>query len=223
MMAQSLIKKRCILTCLWKAEKNIPVLSEWVFVWRIKAASPHNLHLCQPLCYYYFSSQGFAFRSIQVEICGLLISSSISHSCELFNHLIDFIFDTCFTSAFVFKLHCFPVTVLLIQVCVLSLCFPLSERPPHLVCSLVSFSPGKYLQQPPVPYWSWQTLSEHNPCKKNIFLIWNRVDCQRSEKRSKTHKRLKERFLMRQNRTKPANFQGSPLFQSTYNNTTENS
>ena len=27
---------------------------------------------------------------------------------------------------------------------------------------------------------------------------------------------------MRQNRTKRANFQGSPLFQATYNNTTEN-
>ena len=36
-------------------------------------------------------------------------------------------------------------------------------------------------------------------------------------------KRLKERFLIRRNRTKRANFRGSPLFQATYNNTTENS
>ena len=34
--------------------------------------------------------------------------------------------------------------------------------------------------------------------------IWNRVDCQRSEKRFKTHKRLKERFLIRRNWTKRA-------------------
>ena len=53
--------------------------------------------------------------------------------------------------------------------------------------------------------------------------IRNRVDCQRSEKRSKTHKRLKERFLIRRSKTKHANFQGKPLFQTTYNNTTENS
>ena len=52
--------------------------------------------------------------------------------------------------------------------------------------------------------------------------IWNRVDCKRSEKRSKTHKRLKERFLIRQNRTKRANFRCNHLFRATYN-TTENS
>ena len=40
----------------------------------------------------------------------------------------------------------------------------------------------------------------------------------RKKKRSKTHKRLKECFLIRQNRTKCANLQGSPLFQATYNN-----
>ena len=38
------------------------------------------------------------------------------------------------------------------------------------------------------------------------------------KKRSKTHKRLKERFLLRRNRTKRANFRGSPLFQASYNN-----
>ena len=36
-------------------------------------------------------------------------------------------------------------------------------------------------------------------------------------KRSKTHKILKERFLIRRNRTKRANFRGSHLFQATYN------
>ena len=36
------------------------------------------------------------------------------------------------------------------------------------------------------------------------------------KKRSKTRKRLKERFLIRRNRTKRANFRGSPLFQDTY-------
>ena len=37
--------------------------------------------------------------------------------------------------------------------------------------------------------------------------IWNRVDCQRSEKkRSKTHKRLQERFLIKRNGTKRAKF-----------------
>ena len=43
-----------------------------------------------------------------------------------------------------------------------------------------------------------------------------------SSSRSKTRKRLKERFLIGRNRTKRANFRGSPLFQATYNNTTEN-
>ena len=52
--------------------------------------------------------------------------------------------------------------------------------------------------------------------------IWNRVDCKRSEKRSKTHKRLKEHFLHGWNRTKRANFRGSPLFQATYNIKTNN-
>ena len=41
------------------------------------------------------------------------------------------------------------------------------------------------------------------------------------KKRSKTHKRLKERFLIGRNRTKCANFRGSPLFQATYNIKTE--
>ena len=41
------------------------------------------------------------------------------------------------------------------------------------------------------------------------------------KKRSKAHKRLKERFLIGRNRTKRANFRESPLFQATYNRKTE--
>ena len=39
-----------------------------------------------------------------------------------------------------------------------------------------------------------------------------------TDKRSKTHKMWKERFLIRRNRTKRATFRGSPVFQATYNN-----
>ena len=39
---------------------------------------------------------------------------------------------------------------------------------------------------------------------------------------SKTHERLKERFLIRRNGTKRANFRGSPLFQATYNKNNNN-
>ena len=42
------------------------------------------------------------------------------------------------------------------------------------------------------------------------------------KKRSKTHKRLKERFLIIPNRTKRANFRCNHLFRTTYS-TTENS
>ena len=37
------------------------------------------------------------------------------------------------------------------------------------------------------------------------------------KRRSKTHKKLKERFLVGRNKTKRANFRRSPLFQATYN------
>ena len=60
--------------------------------------------------------------------------------------------------------------------------------------------------------------------KINHYLkILNRIDCQRSEKKkgSKTHTRLKKRFLTGRNRTKRASFQGSPLFQATYDTKTE--
>ena len=40
-------------------------------------------------------------------------------------------------------------------------------------------------------------------------------------RRSKTNKRLKERFLIEQNRTKRAIFRGRPLLQATYNRKTE--
>ena len=42
-----------------------------------------------------------------------------------------------------------------------------------------------------------------------------------SVQRSKTNKRLKERFLIGQNGTKRANFRGSALFQATYDVKTE--
>ena len=41
------------------------------------------------------------------------------------------------------------------------------------------------------------------------------------KKRSKTHKRLNERFLIGQNRKKRETFPGSPLFQARYNIKTE--
>ena len=57
-------------------------------------------------------------------------------------------------------------------------------------------------------YWSKRLTL----CRERMILcglvtekkIGNRVDCQRSEERSKTHKRLKEHFLIRRNRTKCA-------------------
>ena len=42
-------------------------------------------------------------------------------------------------------------------------------------------------------------------------------DTDTSTSSSKTRKRLKERALIRRNRTKRANFRESPLFQATYN------
>ena len=49
------------------------------------------------------------------------------------------------------------------------------------------------------------------------------LDQNYENKRSKTHKKLKERFLIGRNRTKRANFWGSPLFQVTYHKKTINS
>ena len=60
-----------------------------------------------------------------------------------------------------------------------------------------------------------------------LLMLWERSETGLTasvlKKRSKTHKRLKECFLIRRNRTKRANFRGNLLFQATYNNTTENS
>ena len=60
-------------------------------------------------------------------------------------------------------------------------------------------------------------------CKKKKKKSETELTASVLKKRSKTHKRLKERFLIRRNRTKRSNFRGSPLFQATDNNTTENS
>ena len=70
----------------------------------------------------------------------------------------------------------------------------------------------------PVPLVRWEirelyttavhTLKIHTPCQILYSLSFG--------SRSKTHKRLKERFLIRWNRTKRANFRGKPLFQARY-------
>ena len=62
-----------------------------------------------------------------------------------------------------------------------------------------------------LPFFFSQTLSSVGLSLCVVYVIW-----------SKTHKRLKERFLIRRNRTKRANFRCNYLFRSTYN-TTENS
>ena len=94
-----------------------------------------------------------------------------------------------------------------------------SHEPSASIDLMVSFlmvNCSDYLSK----HWRWWSfydcLKLVSLKKKNLKKIWNRVDCQRSEKRSKTHKRLKERFLIRQNRTKCANFQGNNLFQDDY-------
>ena len=60
------------------------------------------------------------------------------------------------------------------------------------------------------------------PQKVTLLDAGSCVECSRNINRFKTH-RLKEHFFVRRNRTKRANFRGKPLFQATYNNTTENS
>ena len=67
-------------------------------------------------------------------------------------------------------------------------------------------------------------LYEHG----NRTSLWNLYEKSETEltasvlkKRSKTHMRWKERFLIGRNRTKHANFQGSPLFQAMYSIKTE--
>ena len=51
---------------------------------------------------------------------------------------------------------------------------------------------------------------KHEVTKK----IWNRVDCQHSEKTFKTHKRLKRTLFNHTKQRQDANFQGNSLFQS---------
>ena len=57
--------------------------------------------------------------------------------------------------------------------------------------------------------------------KTHLKQSWLPAFCKKKKKKSKIDKRLKQSFLFRRNRTKRANFRGSPLFQSTYNNKTE--
>ena len=56
-----------------------------------------------------------------------------------------------------------------------------------------------------------------------VTFHWTQIDSLADPKRLKSYKRLKECHLIRRNRTKRAKFRGKPLFQATYNNTTENS
>ena len=78
--------------------------------------------------------------------------------------------------------------------------------------------------------WEVICLVCTNPCQEDCLLLKTASMnlCQQHEaqiecdQRSKTHKRLKEHFLIRRNRTKRANFQCNHLFQARYN-TTENS
>ena len=63
-----------------------------------------------------------------------------------------------------------------------------------------------YLQTSPPPILLSLPPSHHP--QLNFFILHTR---------SKTHKRLKEGFLIRRNSTKRANFRVSPLFQATYN------
>ena len=71
--------------------------------------------------------------------------------------------------------------------------------------------------------------AENYVAEVSCFIVWllprsagQRMMIVIEESRSKTHKKLKERFLIRRNRTKHANFRCNHLFQVTYN-TTENS
>ena len=67
------------------------------------------------------------------------------------------------------------------------------------------FAPGTYAGVMPLARW----YMTHSQKQKKI---WNRVDCQRSEKRSETHKRFKRTLLIGKNKTKCVNFWGSPFF-----------
>ena len=64
-------------------------------------------------------------------------------------------------------------------------------------------------------FWLLQILVKLSWNLKKKKKIWNRVDCQRSENRSETHKRFKERFLIGRNLKKRANFPGNLLLKRT--------
>ena len=64
-----------------------------------------------------------------------------------------------------------------------------------------------------------EILGKHHQKKKSWITAEILELC---NKRSKTHKKLKERVLIRRNRTKHANFRCNHLFRATYN-ITENS
>ena len=65
------------------------------------------------------------------------------------------------------------------------------------------------------------TWNERRRKLTDLARCWRRLESSTLSSRSKTHKRLKERFLIGGNRTKRANFRGSPLFQARYNIKTE--
>ena len=91
-----------------------------------------------------------------------------------------------------------------------------------------------YLDLSEKGFWKVSDISFFGIVKGNVWefvwnwveakKIWNRVDGQCSEHRSKTHKRLKRTLWGGgggQNRAKRANFWGSSLFRATYNVKTE--
>ena len=79
----------------------------------------------------------------------------------------------------------------------------------------VPISPALFLEMDYTVQKKKKSLKYVHRCGKVSEHEIVRVKCEGN--RSKTHKRLKEHFLMGQNRTQRANFRGSPLFQATYN------
>ena len=72
-----------------------------------------------------------------------------------------------------------------------------------------------------IAFWGKPSMESYIRDALNLASSQTSPASQRKEYRSKTHKRLKERFLIRRNRTKRANFRCNNLFRATYN-TTEN-
>ena len=72
-----------------------------------------------------------------------------------------------------------------------------------------------------IAFWGKPSMESYIRDALNLASSQTSPASQRKEYRSKTHKRLKERFLIRRNRTKRANFWCNNLFRATYN-TTEN-